>query len=143
MAANMSVLGLILPSYPYLRSAMIRFPFTVKKIEWKKYCLEVPLWWTKLWWKKIFDETQKLKLWQNSIAQVVTLPSNSNVMKLKTQIVTKLKIQIWKTEIMAKLNKKKYVHKTPNIAKLKDLDTDKIQKHKFSAENANFEEKEK
>ena len=27
MAANMSVLGLILSSYPYLRSAMVRFPF--------------------------------------------------------------------------------------------------------------------
>ena len=27
MAAKMSVLGLILSSYPYLRSAMVRFPF--------------------------------------------------------------------------------------------------------------------
>ena len=29
MAAKKSVLGLILPSYPYLRSAMVRFPLKI------------------------------------------------------------------------------------------------------------------
>ena len=36
MAAKMSVLGLILSSYPYLSSAMVRFPLKVKEVESKE-----------------------------------------------------------------------------------------------------------
>ena len=36
MAAQMSVLGLILSSYPYLSSAMVWFPLKVKEIESKE-----------------------------------------------------------------------------------------------------------
>ena len=36
MAAKLSVLGLILSSYPYLRSALVRFPFKEEEKEGEK-----------------------------------------------------------------------------------------------------------
>ena len=48
MAAKMSVLGLILSSYLYLRSAMVRFPFHQKPcFHQKQYLHQIAIFWPK------------------------------------------------------------------------------------------------
>ena len=39
MGAKLSVLGLIMPFFPYLRSAMVRFPFTILKKKLERFGL--------------------------------------------------------------------------------------------------------
>ena len=102
--------------------------------------VEIALWWEKnLWWTKFVMKTQKHKLWQNSKTQVMTKFKNSKCdetqklklwQNLETQIVTKPK------KIKLRYNTKTQVKtkflKNLNVAKIKDINSDKTKKLKVS-----------
>ena len=54
MAAKMTVLGLILSSYPYLRSAMVRFPFITSNSKHPTFaCPSRFTWWNVPWYNQL------------------------------------------------------------------------------------------